>query len=80
MSYFTPGQYVRTDGEDQMTKTDSFAASAAALILACVAGWTMLDTQARAAGPRTGQIDPFQIMTSTKQLPSQHFADYSFVF
>jgi hypothetical protein len=40
----------------------------------------VLDTQARAASPRTGQIDPFEIMTSTKQLPSQHFADYSFVF
>jgi hypothetical protein len=63
-----------------MTKTELFAASAAALILACVAGWAVLDKQARAASPRTGQIDPFEIMTSTKQLPSQHFADYSFVF
>jgi hypothetical protein len=63
-----------------MTKTELFAASAAALTLACVAGWAVLDTQARAANPRTGQIDPLQIMTSTKQLPSQHFADYSFVF
>ena len=63
-----------------MTKTDLFAASAAALIMACVAGWTVLDTQARAADPRTGQIDPFTMMTGAKQLPTEHFADYSFVF
>ena len=63
-----------------MTKTELFAGSAAALILACVAGWAVLDTQARAANPQTDQIDPSQIMTSTKQLPTEHFADYSFVF
>jgi hypothetical protein len=63
-----------------MTKTELFAGSAAALILACVGGWAVLDTQARAANPRTGQIDPLQIMTSTEQLPSQLFTDYSFVF
>jgi len=55
------------------------AASAAALIVACVGGWMISDTQARVATP-TDQIDPFKIMTSTKQLPIEHFADYSFVF
>jgi hypothetical protein len=60
--------------------TDLFAATAAALILACVAGWTVLDTQARAADSRTDQIDLFTMMTSAKQLPTEHFADYSFVF
>src|SRR5262245_29073176 len=68
---------VRTYGEDRMNKTELFAASAAALILACVAGWAV--SQARAANPQTDQIDPLQIMTSTKQLPTEHFADYSFV-
>jgi hypothetical protein len=64
-----------------MTKTtDLFAASAAALILACVAGWAISDTQARSAAPATVQIDPFKVMTSAKQLPAEHFADYSFVF
>jgi hypothetical protein len=64
-----------------MTKTtDLFAASAAALILACVAGWAISDTQARSAAPATVQIDPFKVMTSAKQLPAERFADYSFVF
>jgi hypothetical protein len=64
-----------------MNKTTGlFAASAAALILACVAGWAVSDTQARVATPPTVQIDPFTLMTSAKQLPTEHFADYSFVF
>jgi hypothetical protein len=72
-------------GRIQMSKTTGlFAASAAALILACVAGWAVSDTQARVAAARvatpTVQIDPFTLMTSAKQLPTEHFADYSFVF
>jgi hypothetical protein len=64
-----------------MSKTTGlFAASAAALILACVVGWAVSDTQARVAAPATVQIDPFKVMTSAKQLPTEHFADYSFVF
>ena len=63
-----------------MSQTKLFAASAAALILACVAGWAVSDTQARVAAPATVQIDPFKVMTSAKQLPTEHFADYSFVF
>jgi hypothetical protein len=65
-----------------MGKTGLFAASAAALLLASVAGWAVLDTQsrARAATPTTVQIDPFKMMTSAKQLPTEHVADYSFVF
>jgi hypothetical protein len=63
-----------------MTQTKLLAASAAALILACVAGWAVSDTQARVAAPATVQIDPFTLMTSAKQLPTEHFADYSFVF
>jgi hypothetical protein len=34
--------------------TGLFAASAAALILACVAGWAVSDTQARVATPNDG--------------------------
>jgi hypothetical protein len=63
-----------------MRQTTLFAAAAAALILACVAGWAMSDTQARVATPSTVQIDPFQVMMSAKQLPTEHFVDYSFVF
>jgi len=56
-----------------------FAAAAAALILACVAGWATSDTQARVATPSI-QIDPVQAMVSAKKLPTEHFVDYSFVF
>jgi hypothetical protein len=63
-----------------MTQNKLFAASAAALILACVAGWAVSDTQARVAAPATVRIDPFTLMTSAKQLPTEHFVDYSFVF
>jgi hypothetical protein len=58
--------------------TSRSASVAAALILAGVAGWPVSDTQARAPG--MVQIDPFTMMTSATQLPSEHFADYSFVF
>jgi hypothetical protein len=61
-----------------MNQTRLFAASVAALIVACIAG-AISDTQARVATP-TVQIDPFEVMVSAKQLPAEHFADYSFVF
>jgi hypothetical protein len=56
------------------------AAAAAALILACVAGWTTPDTQARVTTSSMVQIDPFQVMVSAKKLPTERIADYSFVF
>jgi hypothetical protein len=62
-----------------MSPKELFAASVAALILACVAGWAVSDTQARVPMP-TVQIDPITMMTSGKQLPTEHFADYSLVF
>ena len=54
-----------------------FAISTAALMMSFVAGWAVSDSQARVA---TVQIDTFNIMTSAHQLPTEHFADYSFVF
>jgi hypothetical protein len=63
-----------------MRKTGLFAASAAALILASIAGWAASGTQARVASPATVQIDPFKMMTNPMQLPTEHFADYSLVF
>ena len=62
-----------------MSQKRLFAASVAALILACVAGWAVSDSQARVASA-TVQIDPFTMMPGAKQLPTEHFADYSFVF
>ena len=62
-----------------MGKT-SFAVSTAALMVAFVAGWAIPNAQARVAPAASGQVDTFHRMTSAKQLPSEHFADYSFVF
>jgi hypothetical protein len=56
-----------------------FGISVAALIAAFVTGWAIPQSKARIAGA-TGQIDTFKIMTTGKQMPSEHFADYSFVF
>ena len=63
-----------------MGKTTLFAACVAGLIVACIAGWAVSDTQARAAAPATDQINPFEVMVSAGQLPAEHFVDYSFVF
>jgi hypothetical protein len=58
-----------------------FAVSGAALMVAFVAGWAAIPTsQARVAEAATVQVDIFKMMTSAKQMPSEHFADYSFVF
>ena len=60
-----------------MGQQQLFAASVAALVIACLAGWAVSDTQARAA---VAPVDPFTLMTSAKPLPTEHFADYAFVF
>ena len=52
----------------------------AALIVAFVAGFAVADSQARHAARATIQLSPFKMMTSGNQMPSEHFADYSFVF
>jgi hypothetical protein len=62
-----------------MAKT-LFAISTAALMVAFVAGWAVSDSQARVAQAASVQVDTFQMMTSAKQMPTEHFADYSFVF
>ena len=62
-----------------MGKTGMFAASVAALIVACIAAWAVSDTQARIANPMV-RIDPFKMTIGAKQLPAQHFGDYSLVF
>ena len=62
-----------------MAKT-LFAISTAALMVAFVAGWAVSDSHARVARAASAQVDTFQIMTSAKQMPAEHFADYSFVY
>ena len=63
-----------------MVKT-LFAVTAAAFIVAFVAGWVAIPTsQARVAPAASVQIDTFEMMTSAKQMPAEHFTDYSFVY
>jgi len=62
-----------------MAKT-LFAISTATLMVAFVAGWAVSDSQARVAPAASVQVDTFEMMTNAKQMPSEHFADYSFVF
>ena len=63
-----------------MAKT-LFAVTAAAFIVACVAGWAAIPTsQARVAEAATVQVDTFKMMTSAKQMPSEQFVDFSFVY
>jgi hypothetical protein len=63
-----------------MTPTKLFAVSTAALVVSFIAGWAVSDSHARVAEAATIQVDTFQVMSSAKQMPSEHFADYSFVF
>jgi hypothetical protein len=52
-----------------------------ALILAGVGGRVVSTTQARIAGPVSAtRIDVSQIMTVAKNMPTDHFADYSLIF
>jgi hypothetical protein len=62
-----------------MAKT-LFAVSTAALMVAFAAGCVVPTSQARVAQAATVQVDTFEMMKSAKQMPSEHFADYSFVF
>ena len=62
-----------------MAKT-LFAISTAALMVAFVAGWAVSDSQARVAQAASVQVDTFEMMKTAKQMPAEHFADYSFVF
>jgi hypothetical protein len=55
-------------------------AAAGALIIAGIVVWTTSSTQALVAAPKLSQIDPVQIMTSAKDLPTQTFEDMTFVF
>ena len=58
-----------------------FAVSAAVFIVACVAEWAAIPTsQARVAEAATVQVDTFNVMTSAHQLPTEHFADFTFVY
>jgi hypothetical protein len=57
-----------------------FGIGFAAFIVAFVVGFAVADSQVRHAARATIQLSPFKMMTSATQMPSEHFADYSFVF
>jgi hypothetical protein len=57
-----------------MAKT-LFAVSTAALLASFAAGWAVSDSQAGIA-----QVDTFQMMSSAKQMPAEHFADFTLVY
>ena len=59
-------------------KTGLFAVTAAAAIVTFAAGGNPTEQSPHCR--RNGQVDTFKMMTTGKQLPSEHFADYSFVF
>ena len=52
-----------------------------ALTLAGIGGWVVSTTQARIATSVSGtRIDVLQTMATAKEIPTEHFVDYSFVF
>ena len=57
-----------------------FGISTAALMVAFAVGWAIPNTQARVGPAASAQVDTFELMTGAKQMPSEHFVDYSFVF
>ena len=66
-----------------MRKTTSAAIAAGALILAGIAGWatpSIRALQVKASTAIGAQIDTFGMMASAKDLPTQEFQDFSFVF
>ena len=51
------------------------------LILTGVGGWIASTTQARVEAPALAEtINPSQITMNARDLPTEHFTDYTFVF
>jgi hypothetical protein len=59
-----------------MRKISMFAA---ALVLIAVGAWAVATTPRVVASTPVG-IDPFQMMTDAKDLPTAHYVDYSLIF
>ena len=57
-----------------------FAIGAAGFIVASVAGWAAIPTSQARVAPAETQVNTFEMMTAAKQMPSEHFTDYSFVY
>ena len=63
-----------------MRKTNLFAIPAAALILAGVGGWVASTPQASVAAPIGVRVDTLQMMMNAKDLGTERFQDFTFVF
>jgi hypothetical protein len=75
---------LNTDRRIHMSKISLFAVSAA-LILAGLGAWAASTTYGRVeaaavVGVDPVRVDPVQIMRNATDLPTVHFADYTFVF
>jgi hypothetical protein len=67
-----------------MRKTNFADIAAAALILAGIAGLVFYPShrplEAKASTSIEAQIDTFRVMSTAKDLPTEEFEDFSFVF
>jgi hypothetical protein len=66
-----------------MRKTTFAAIAAGALILAGIAGWAYPShrtLEAEASTSIEAKIDPFSLMSTAKDLPTEEFEDFSLVF
>jgi hypothetical protein len=70
---------LNTDRRIEMRKISLFAV-AAALILAGVGSWAASTPQARVDTPPGPGVDTFQLTMNARDLPTEHWVDYSFVF
>jgi hypothetical protein len=52
---------------------------AAALILIAVGAWAVTTTPRVVASTPVG-IDPLQVMSNARDLPSEHYVDYTLIF
>jgi hypothetical protein len=78
LSYRMCGE-LNTDRRIEMRKISLFAI-AAALILAGVGAWAASTTQARVDTPPGPGVDNIQLMMNARDLPTEHWVDYSVVF
>ena len=54
--------------------------SISAALASSVGAWAASTTQARVATPAGDPLDPMQIMTSAKSLPTEESVDYTLLF
>ena len=59
----------------------SLVAVATAVVLAGTFGvWAATTHRTPSTAPTSARIDTMQLMSGAKNMPTEHFADYSFVF